>query len=218
MCLSEVLRHKKLLAFILILFSLDIFIISNYILTFTSNEDKINAVTSLATSNSILIAAIGIMYQVNAAKEQIDAARKKDIEFRIQEQRRDYYIEFLSFLAKFLAAINDKGSNVNAMDISSVEGWNNIHYNMMVYASPEVINLYGKIRDAGTNPSSQKPFESLAILALLFRQIRQEVGFEAIDADVSLRRLMSLIMNDVYNEKYDTFFQQLEDQLSQNTR
>ena len=117
-------RYKWLapLALLALLVSADLYFIIHYIHLLSSSDDKMKAISTLFTFNSVILAGIGIMYQVQATQE-------REIKFKIHEQRREFYNQFLEYLAKFFAAIKEKGSDVKPTDIiSNNKDYLDLHY------------------------------------------------------------------------------------------
>jgi hypothetical protein len=75
---------------------------------------------------------------------------------------------------------------------------------MIIYASPQVVAAYTAIQNA--DPQDQKKDSMLAVRRLvnLYSLIRSEVGF--MDKDVPTRQLLSLILTDINDPKYDVIF------------
>jgi hypothetical protein len=93
-------RYKWIapLALLIILLSADLYFVLHNIPPLSSSDDKMKAISTLFTFNSVILAGIGIMYQVQSTQE-------REIKFRIHEQRRDFCNQFLEYLENFFAAV-----------------------------------------------------------------------------------------------------------------
>jgi|GEM_PF-2382412 len=181
-------RPKKLWVFLLLLLSIiDYYFLRMYLPSFATLDDQMKVFPSLITFNSIIIAGIGIMYQVQETKN-------REMEFRIHEQRTEFYEEFLKYFADL---VTPSGNNSKFIDRKA---WMRLHYKMAVYASPEIIKIYSSIKE---NPS-----QNLENLAKLFLQIRNEVGFT--EKDVHVRKLLGLFLNDVQDPKFDEILENIK--------
>ena len=101
--------HKWILALILIVLITD-YIITKPLFQFTDAQIKI--ITPLVTFNSILLAAAGIMYQVQATNE-------REIESKIHQQKRETYVLLLEFIAKFFENMREQGTTIDPATIVS---------------------------------------------------------------------------------------------------
>ena len=179
---------KKLWVFLLLLLSIDYYVLRMYLPSFTTVDDQMKIFPSLITFNSIIIAGIGIMYQVQATKNS-------EMEFKIHEQRTKFYEEFLKFFANFLVTQRENNSK-----FIGGKAWMRLHFKMAAYASPEFIKIYSSIKE---NPS-----QNLENFAKLFKQIRNEVGFT--EKDVDVRKLLGLFLNDVQDPKYEEILEKIK--------
>jgi hypothetical protein len=158
------------------------------------------AISTLFTFNSVILAGMGIMYQVQSTQE-------REVKFRVHEQRRDFYNQFLEYLAKFFAVMREKGNNIKPTDIINQKEYFDLHYKMAVYASPLVINAYSEIMRKGKDHSND-PIWAMSKLAYIFVNIRKEVGFT--EGDVPVRKILSLWITDINDPKYDELFERLK--------
>jgi hypothetical protein len=99
---TKSLVNHKWLALLALLVCLDIYFALNYITSLSSGDDRIGAISTLFTFNSVILAGMGIMYQVQSTQE-------REVKFRVHEQRREFYNQFLEYLSKFFSAIREKG-------------------------------------------------------------------------------------------------------------
>ena len=172
----------------------------------------ISSMETLVTVNSILLAAAGIMYQVQATNE-------REIQFKVHQQRKETYDELLVVVEGLLKRqndiyVDDKGRKVdNWYKISErlepepniremEDDYRRLRPKLMIYASPQVIDFYTEIQRTGLQQSD------LGIIirkwGRLYQQIRSEVVFA--DRDVPTRKLLSLTFNFIYEPSYDGLF------------
>lgn len=156
-------------------------------------DDKIRVLSILAPFTSIAIAAIGISYQVQATKE-------REIQFKIHQQRKETYEEFLALLEKVMK-LTKKGDKEAAIKME--DDYRALRPKLITYASPEVISIYTDIID----PRLQQKRDSILTAreyVELFLQIRSEAGFTG--EDLPTRQLVSLILTDINEPIYDNIF------------
>ena len=194
------LANHKWLALLAFLIIVDLYFTMQYIIPLSSGDEKLRAISTLFTFNSVILAGMGIMYQVQSTQE-------RERTFRVHEQRREFYNQFLEYLANFFAAIKEKGDNLKPTDITTNKDYFNLHYKMAVYASPNVINAYSEIIREGKY-HSKDPMWAMSKLAYIFANIRKEVGFT--EGDVAVRKILSLWITDITDPKYDELFKSLK--------
>ncbi len=165
-------------------------------------DDQLRIVTPLITFNSVLLAAAGIMYQVQAANE-------REIESKIHQQKRETYVQLLDFMAKFFENMRKQGVTVNPLIIVSQKEWLDLNFKLSVFASKDVIKTFYSFQHPDPNFYQQNPGEWAIIqFGRLFKQMRKEVSFR--EGDVSVRDLLSLWMTDAHEPKYDNLFNRLK--------
>lgn len=192
--LGKVRMYKWPIILIFIVVSIDFYVITKYFFMLNSVDDQMKLISPLVTFNSILIAAAGIMYQVKATNE-------REIQFRVHQQRKDTYEELIKLMEKMF-----KLTKAGSTDFSSIEDdYRSVRPKMIIYASPQVVAAYTAIQTASSH-SGQKNDSMLAVKRMiqLYSQIRSEVGFT--DKDVPTRRVLSLILTDIDDPKYDSIF------------
>lgn len=169
---------------------------------FQLTNDQIKAITPLVTFNSILLAAAGIMYQVQATNE-------REMESKIHQQKRETYIQLLNFIATIFDAGKKEGSGPK-VDITTAfthKEYFDLNFKLAAFASKEVIETFNKFK---IPRSAQQDSGEWAIILFysLFKHIRKEIGFQ--ERDIAPRELLSLWMNDLSDSKYDELFKTLK--------
>ena len=89
------LANHKWLALLVFLIIVDLYFVMQYIIPLSSGDEKLRAISTLFTFNSVILAGMGIMYQVQSTQE-------RERTFGVHEQRREFYNQFLEYLANFL--------------------------------------------------------------------------------------------------------------------
>ncbi|MFZ2471416.1 MAG: hypothetical protein WAW52_05665 [Methanothrix sp.] len=210
---DKISRYKWAI-FIIALVAIDIIWIAGIWIYFASSQERISLITQLITFNSILIAGMGIAYQVEATKE-------REFQLKIQQQRREEYTKILNLMKEGLhqelikRAIENSSEAPNETKINELRKLLDAQFAMMVYASAEFINQYVRHRDLNAATERQRPFqdaaarETAAMEALirdgeLISQIRKEIGFG--DQSVPIRRLLSIDWDRITNKEFDPYF------------
>ena len=156
--------HWLLIILLLVVFIVD-YILYNYLISV--GEKKIDIFGVLVPVTSIAIASIGISYQVNAAKN-------REILFKVHQQRKDTYECVLKMLDEI-----SKIANKEKEDYSS-EGLENAYREarpkMIMYASPEVINVYKAIENTG-RPKGNRLYRVKTNIINLLIKIRTKLNF-----------------------------------------
>lgn len=194
------LANHKWLALLAFLIIVDLYFVMLYIIPLPSGDGKLRAISTLFTFNSVILAGMGIMYQVQSTQE-------RERTFRVHEQRREFYNQFLEYLANSFAVIKEKGDTLKPTDIITNKDYLNFHYKMAVYASPNVINAYSEIVREGKY-HSKDPKWAMEKLGYIFANIRKEVGFT--EGDIAVRKILSLWTTDITDPKYDELFKSLK--------
>ena len=165
-----------------------------YFVSFESTFDgKIRILTILAPFTSVAIAAIGISYQVQSTKE-------REIQFKIHQQRKETYEEFLALLEKVMKLSKEGDKEVGR---KMEDDYRALRPKLITYASPVVISIYTDIID----PRLQQNRDSISTVKKyveLFLQIRSEAGFAG--EDLPTRQLVSLILTDINEPIYNNIF------------
>jgi hypothetical protein len=173
-------------------------------LVMTSYFSSIISIETLVTLNSVLIAAAGIMYQVKATAVgimyQVKATNEREMQFKVHQQRKETYEELIGLMEKMFKLIK-----ANSNDFSSLEDdYRRFRPKMIIYASPQVVAAYTAIQNAGSHDQKKDSMLAVRRLVNLYSLIRSEVGF--MDKDVPTRQLLSLILTDINDPKYDVIF------------
>lgn len=190
--LSEKLwMYKWPLSLVLLVASVDLFILSNYLFQLTSTEDRAKLITPLVTFNSVLLASAGIMYQVQATNE-------RETQFKIHQQRSKTY-EDLTILLEKVAKITKNNGNVSEIE----DEYRKLRSKMMIYASPSVVMAYRAFERAGLE-SKRDPLLPARKVVELYQLIRSELGFGG--EDVPTRQMVGLLLTDIDEPKYNEIF------------
>lgn len=100
-------------------------------------DDRIKVLTILAPFTSIAIAAMGIAYQAEMTK-------RREIQFKIHQQRKEANEEFLIVLEKLMKFTKQKDEDV----VEKIEDdYRALRPKLITYASPEVISIFTNIID-----------------------------------------------------------------------
>jgi len=175
---------------------IDRWIYYNFITIGATFGEKIQVFTIIASLTSIVVAAVTISYQV-------DATKRKEIQFKLHDQHKGTNEELLKFIEEIFKNTKEKDKEKSAAIMEEIgKKWMNTHFHIMVYSSPQIINTYKAIRDAGIDKRDTEYIT--AKLAELFIQMRKEAGFA--EEDVPSRKLLSLFINDIYKKDYDKLF------------
>jgi hypothetical protein len=180
-----------ILIFIVIL--IDVGVYNNIISSQSIFDDKIKVLTALGQFTSIAIAAIAISYQVQATK-------KREIEFRVHQQRKETYEGLLKVIEKIAKLTKENDPDLVE---KMVNDWRELRPKIIIYASPRVIDAYKAIEKGGMESDADRPVASVKRIAELYRQMRSEVGFAA--EDVPTRQLMSFFITDINDPQYNCF-------------
>jgi uncharacterized membrane protein YraQ (UPF0718 family) len=147
--MRDKIRRHKWAIFIIALAAIDIIWIAGIWIYFASSQERISLITPLITFNSILIAGMGIAYQVEATKE-------REFQLKIQQQRREEYTKILNLMKEGLhqelikKAIKNSSEEPNETKINELRKLLDAQFAMMVYASAEFIDQYVSYRKAKT--------------------------------------------------------------------
>ena len=90
-----------LVILILVIIIIDLTVYNHFISQQSNFDDKLKVLTALGQFTSIAIAAIAISYQVQATKE-------REIQFRIHQQRKETYEEFLKMMENISKMTKEK--------------------------------------------------------------------------------------------------------------
>lgn len=193
--------NKWILALLLLAVITDYYFMTKYLFQFADADAKIKIITPLVTFNSILLAAVGIMYQVQATNE-------REMVSKIHQQKRETYVLLLDFISKFFENMNKQGAIVDPTDIVSKREYYDLCFKLSTFASREVIKIFNKFLHPDTDFYRKNPGDWAVVqFGTLFKQMRKEVSFQ--EGDVTAREFLSLWMTDAYESKYDELFRKL---------
>jgi hypothetical protein len=182
-----------LVILILVVIIIDLTVYNHFISPQSIFEDKLKVLTALGQFTSIAIAAIAISYQVQATKE-------REIQFRIHQQRKETYEEFLKMMENISKMTKEKDPDISGKIETDLR---KLRPKLIVYASPKVIDIYTLIIKAGLEKKGDN-ITTAKRMAELYRHIRSEVGFS--EEDVPTRQLLSLFITDIYESQYNVIF------------
>lgn len=167
------------------------------ILSGLSKDQEIELINSLITA---AVTAVSILIGVALTVYQLSKNKRKEIDFKIHEQRKIKYEELLRLIREIF--VNSKEINQGKMPIDRSQ-WLDIQLGMTVYASQRVIKLM--IIWMNEARSEKPPAEILLNFGEIILQMRKEVGFN--DKNLSIRECLSLFITDIYDQKYDYLFE-----------
>ena len=121
--------------------------------------------------------------------------KKKEINFKIHEQRKDKYEEYLELIKKMFSGIKEvkKGELPFKKD-----EWLDAQFGLLLYASDKVIDKANAIRNVNSNDDKYTVLFELGSMILL---MRKEIGLD--NKDLTIRECLSTFINDINDEKYD---------------
>lgn len=146
----------------------------------------------------VLIPTVGIAISTLGTVLIFNKNRKKEINFKIHEQRKDKYEEYLKLIKKVFA--NAKGIGKNKLPFKEEE-WLNAQFGLLLYASDKVIDKANAIRNVNQNDNTYTVLFELGSMILL---MRKEIGLE--NKDLTIRECLSAFINDINDKKYDEFY------------
>jgi len=202
-----------------------------FILILTTTE-IVPILIALIAFNSVIITAIGILYQV-------EANNKREIEFKVHRQRRVRYENLIeqikSDISPLIIVMAIKNTNrlnpsesIGDADKIKIQKYIDSMFDLMLYGSPELIEIRIKQRkiqiendpnahflriitsieetniDESTRKKQTESMHELILLGELLLQMRKEIGFG--DSSISTRKLLSLIFEGIYNSEHDQYF------------
>lgn len=133
---------------------------------------------------------------------QIRSAKKREIEFKIHQQRKEQYSKLLNLLKNiFTASKNSKGDPDQITLNLDQDYWFDVQLGMSMYASEDVLKAYIHL----TKTAKENPIMSVKELGDILLRMRKEVGFK--DSNLSSRQVLSTFINDIYLPQYDKYFE-----------
>lgn len=119
--------------------------------------------------------------------------KRKEINFKIHEQRKKKYEECLNFYQKIF-------SN-NSFDI---EEFIRLQQELYLYGSNKVLLKIIEMNEIGRGNQIDRNDILLVLFGQLLQLMREEIGLT--NKQISIRDSLSLFVTDVYDEKYDFLF------------
>ncbi|TVX94125.1 hypothetical protein [Paenibacillus agilis] len=171
----------------------------SYLMNLTAEQkfDLIKTlIPSLMTGLSVIIGAFVTVYQINKNK-------KKEIDFKIHEQRKEKYEELIRIFRDIFVGAQSILEGEIPIDKTH---WLNSQLGMTLYGSAEVIKKINKLNEVARAQKSAT--EILVSFGELILEMRKEVGFN--DENLSVRECLSLYITDIKESKYDQAFQEYE--------
>jgi hypothetical protein len=125
--------------------------------------------------------------------------KRREIQFKIHQQRKEANEEFLIVLEKLMKFTKQEDKDV----VGKIEDdYRALRPKLITYASPEVISIFTNIIDP--KQQNRDPILTAKKYSELFLRIRSEAGFAG--EDVPTRQLVSLILTDIYEPIYNDIF------------
>jgi len=157
-------------------------------------EQQVELIKQVVPTLSIVIGAIISIIIFLMTKQ-------KEIKFKIHEQRKIKYDEYLTLFKKTLVnpEIIEKGNLP-----FNREKWIAMQFGLIIYGSDKVLNKITELNNiARTN---QEKNNELIIVKFgeLIHIMREEVGLT--NKNISIRDSLSLFITDINDEKYDHLF------------
>ncbi|MBN1467233.1 MAG: hypothetical protein JW924_00775 [Fusobacteriaceae bacterium] len=119
--------------------------------------------------------------------------KRKEINFKIHEQRKKKYEECLNFYQKIF-------SN-NSFDI---EEFIRLQQELYLYGSNKVLLKIIEMNEIGKGNQINRNDILLVLFGQLLQLMREEIGLT--NKQISIRDSLSLFVTDVYDEKYESLF------------
>lgn len=126
--------------------------------------------------------------------------KRKEINFKIHEQRKIKYEHYLSLYEKVFS--NPDSVKNGELPIGREE-WMKIQIGIILYGSDKVIKKIVKMNDIGRSNSNIN-LNIIVELGELMHLMRKEVGLS--NKNVSIRDSLSFFITDIKDKKHDTLF------------
>jgi hypothetical protein len=153
------------------------------------STDQVIQITSILASGAF----IGL---------QIRSAKKREIEFKIHQQRKEQYTKLINLFIDIFKTAKNSNGNFDPKNLNfNQDDWFNIQIGMSMYASEDVLKAYINLMKT----SRENPVMSIRKLGDLLLMMRKEVGFD--DSNLSSRQILSTFINDIHFSKYDEYFE-----------
>lgn len=157
-----------------------------------SIEQQLELVKQIVPTLSIVIGAI-ISISIFLL------TKKKEINFKVHEQRKIKYENYLELFKKSL--INREVINDGKLPFEHEE-WMDMQIGLILYGSDKVVKKINELNDIARYPSDDKNI--LVALGELMHLMRKEVGLT--NKKVSIRDSLSLIITDIKDPQFDKWF------------
>ena len=143
----------------------------------------------------VLIPAISVLLGAMISLYTFSRTKKKEINFKIHEQRKIKYEQYLILIKKVFTKVDE--INKGEMPIDKEE-WYDIQLGIALYGS----NIVFKKLNELTNPEQDSnPIDLVFKLGDLIKVMRKEVGLN--NRNLSIRECLSSIVTDIHDPKYD---------------
>lgn len=119
--------------------------------------------------------------------------KKKEINFKIHEQRKAKYEEYLEMIKQIFSNVDSINSGNLPFDRDK---WIGIQFGMSLYASDKV---FKKVMQLSIVSEHDDPIILVFKLGELIKLMRKEVGLN--DKNISIRECLSPIIHDIYNDE-----------------
>ena len=169
-----------------------------------TQDNKVAIITTLVTVLSIAVGAAISIWQIGVAK-------RREIEARAHEQRKERYEQLLNVIQEIFS--NMKAIEKGKMPVDQ-KAWLDLQFGIATYASSDVFEKYIEFRQTAERMEKEKIQEKkpdgmmlILLLGQLILLMRKEVGFS--DDKVSLRDVLGTFINDIYNPEYDHLFRKV---------
>ncbi|WP_069999655.1 hypothetical protein [Cellulosilyticum sp. I15G10I2] len=159
-----------------------------------STTEQLELIKQIVPTLSIVIGAI-ISFSI------FSLTKRKETNFKVHEQRKIKYENYLSIFQKVLA-------NADLFEKGEIpfdkEEWMEMQIGVIIYGSDKVIKKIVEMNEFSRNEESYD--KNLLILKLgeLMHLMRKEVGLS--NKEVSIRDSLSFFITDIKDEKFDYLF------------
>jgi len=157
-----------------------------------STDQKFDLVKQLVPILSIVVGAIISIVIFYFTK-------KKEIDFKVHDQRKEKYESYLQFYQKVFANV----SNLKEGELPiSKEEWMELQLNLVIYGSDKVLKKIVEMNEIGREDGDKN--QMILLLGEIIQLMRKEVGLS--NKDLTIRDNLSLFVTDIHDVKYDCIF------------
>lgn len=146
----------------------------------------------------VLIPTVGIAISTLGSVLIFNKNKKKEINFKIHEQRKNKYEEYLKLIKKMFASA--RGNEKGKLPFKEEE-WLDAQFGLLLYASDKVVDKANAIRNVDPNDDKYAVLFELGGMILL---MRKEIGLD--NKDLTIRECLSAFINDINDPKYDKYY------------